>query len=289
MWRKTIRNSDLEALPPDAWAACVFSLLMRESSSKGARIMWSLPDLIRLNSEAATNRKHLERAVRTGKLNGKTIPCEQADYDGANCGGSISCELWSDIFSDDPKGILAQCEYHCDRHGMPEGYFYCCACGRTLISNYTWEKFNTLVDGEELCLPCACARYIADQQNWLLLTPEDIAAFDFDQMRRAPHVIGVKMPIPHAIRFLDNAEFDSMDGHQISGDPIQSILDSAGEQGYTKALVVMDAAYQFAVSFGVYVDRDEYFKLNPEEAPKSTKSQQKPARRGRRVALGGVA
>ncbi len=251
--------------------------------------MWSLPDLIRLNSKAAANRKRLERAVRTGNLNGKAIRCEHADYDGANCSSPISRELWFDIFSDDPKGILAQCEYHCNRYGTPEGYFWCGACGRTIISNYTWERYATVLDGDEMCLPCACARYIADQQNWLRLTPEDITAFDFDEMRRVPHVIGVKMPIPDAIRFLDNAEFDSMDDHRISGDPIPSILESAREQGYTKALVVMDGAYQFAVSLAVFVDRDEYFKLNPEEAAKPAKAQQKPPRRGQRVALGGAA
>jgi hypothetical protein len=74
--------------------------------------MWSLPDLIRLNSEAAAKRKLLERAVRIGKLDGKKIPCDHADYDGHNCSGSILRTLWFDIFSNDPKGILAQCEYH---------------------------------------------------------------------------------------------------------------------------------------------------------------------------------
>ena len=33
--------------------------------------MWSLPDLDRLNSEAATKRKPLEHAVRTGTLDGE--------------------------------------------------------------------------------------------------------------------------------------------------------------------------------------------------------------------------
>jgi 3'-phosphoadenosine 5'-phosphosulfate sulfotransferase len=97
------------------------------------------------------------------------------------------------------------------------------------------------------------------------------------------------MPIPDAIRFLGNCEVDSMDGHQISGDPIQSILDSAREQGYTKVLVILDAGYQFAVSIGVYVDRDEFFKVNPEKAPKQAKWRQKAAGRGQAVVLGGAA
>jgi len=74
--------------------------------------MWSLPDLVRLNSEAAANRKRLERAVRSGELNGQSIRCEHADYDGDNCSGPISRESWFDIFSDTPKGLVHVCENH---------------------------------------------------------------------------------------------------------------------------------------------------------------------------------
>jgi hypothetical protein len=251
--------------------------------------MWCLPNILRLNSEAASNKRKFERAVRTGKLDGKKILCEHADYDGGNCSGPVSRELWFDIFSDNPKGILAQCEYHRDHCGTPEGYFYCSDCDRTMVTNYTWELYRAVVDGEVLCLPCACKRYIADPENWITLTTDIIEAFDFEQMRKAKHVIGVEMPVPDEIRFLDNCEFDSSDGHQISGEPIQSILESARERRYTKALLIRDAAYQFAVSFGVYVGRDEYFKVNPDKAPRRAKWRQKPKGERRLAAVGGVA
>jgi len=155
--------------------------------------MWCLPNIIQLNSEAASNRRKFERALHTGKLDGKTIHCKHADYDGNNCSGPTFRELWFDIFSDDPKGILAQCEYHRDHCGTPEGYFYCGDCGRTMVTNYTWELYNTIVDGEELCLACACKRYIADPDNWIELTADNIAAFDFERMRKAKHVIGSRV------------------------------------------------------------------------------------------------
>lgn len=147
--------------------------------------MWSLPDLARLNSEAATHRKRFERAVRTGRLDGKKISCEHAADDGENCSGSISCELWFDIFSDDPKGILVQCEYHRGQCGVPEEYFYCSDCGRTMVTHYTWERYNTIVDDEELCLPCACKRYTADPDNLAAAEPSDHRS-----LRLRPHAPG---------------------------------------------------------------------------------------------------
>lgn len=91
-------------------------------------------------------------------------------------------------------------------------------------------------------MPCAAARYFAEEDNWIELTDENIAAVDFERARKAKHVIG--------------AEFDSMDGHQISGSKIKEILEQAREDGYSKALLILDAAYQFAVSIGVYVQSE---------------------------------
>jgi len=218
--------------------------------------MWALPDIHRLNQTAERESKKLERAVRTGRLDRKKLTCEWQDD---SCSGELRHYLWYDIFSDNPKGVLTLCEHHDGYYGHPtEGYFECEGCNRVFIENYTWEKYNTFVDDVELCLPCAAEHYISDDDNWIDLSePATIAAVDFDRVRQAKHVIGVEMPVPKSIRFFDNAEFDSLDGHQISGNDVRDILTSARDQGHRRALLVLDAAYQFAVSVGVYVDAGE--------------------------------
>ncbi len=66
---------------------------------------------------------------------------------------------------------------------------------------------------------------------------------------RCRHVLGVEQPLPADIKFVDNFEFDSMDGHQISGgDMLETIRELS-----IPFCPVLDAAYQFAVSIGLYV------------------------------------
>ena len=67
--------------------------------------MWSLPDINRMNAEAAKESKQIERALKTGKHGGKKIRCDSAEYDREHCGGEVYLDPWYDIFSDDPKGI----------------------------------------------------------------------------------------------------------------------------------------------------------------------------------------
>lgn len=236
--------------------------------------MWSLPDINRLNSEAYRDKKRFEDAVKTGRLDGKQLTCECGGW-GADrvkeCGGELYHYLWYDIFSDDPKGVLTLCERHDNYFGSPtEGYFTCDDCERVMIENYTWERYSTIVNEcEELCLPCAAKRYIAEESNWIELTPENIANITFDQhIRKAPHIIGVRMPVPKEIEFVGNVEFDSSTGGRVrtmmSADTTptmgememrEALLD-AMNKGHKRALLIMDAAYQFAVSIGVYVDAD---------------------------------
>jgi hypothetical protein len=187
---------------------------------------------------------------------GDPLECECADWGtGDGCKGKVHAYEWYDIFSDDPKGILALCEAHDGYYGNPtEGYFTCDDCGRVFVENYTWELYYTSDEDGMYCLPCAAEHYISEEENWIELTPENIAAVDFKRVRKAKHVIGVEMPVPKSIKFYDNAEFDNMDGHQINGSAIQEVLESARADGYKRALLILDAAYQFAVSIGVYVD-----------------------------------
>jgi hypothetical protein len=229
--------------------------------------MWSLPDINRLNSRAAdpTSKASLQNAVETGYLNGNKLTCEHEDE---RCTDELYRELYYDIFSDDPKGILTQCSHHKDYYGS-EGYFRCEDCHRLMVENYTWEYYwTTTEDGELLCLPCAAKRYIADDDNWITLTPESIAALDFERVRKAKHVIGVRMPVPKTITYVDNVEMDSSTGGKLRttmyADPtpnaaveeLRAVLMQALEDGHKRALLILDAAYQFSVSIGVYVDSD---------------------------------
>lgn len=226
--------------------------------------MWSLPDINRMNSEAAASAKRLERAVRTGKLDGKTLTCE---HESDECSGKLYHHLWYDIFSDDPKGVLTLCEHHDGYYGLPdEGFFECDDCNRVMVENYTWEYYRVLVDDAILCLPCAAARYIAEDDNWIALTPENIDGLNFDQVRKAKHVIGVEMPVPKTITFIDNVEVDGSTGGRLTGfsssessptgavEELRGILRDQMAAGATRALLILDAAYQFSVSIGVYVD-----------------------------------
>lgn len=257
--------------------------------------MWSQPNIVRMNAEAEKQKPDLQAAVRLGFiptfrqtinksgikawlkqhsewkgkphaykdgvliLGDELLTCRCAGWSsGEECSEDLEHYLWYDIFSDDPKGVLTLCMHHDGYSGSPcEGFFKCADCNRVFAENYTWEKYYTILDYEQVCLPCAAKRYITDESNWIHLTKKDIAKINFERIRSAQHVIGVDMPVPNGIKFFDNAEFDSMDGHQISGVSIQSILLKAKAEGYKDALLILDAAYQFAVSIGVYVKAEE--------------------------------
>lgn len=221
--------------------------------------MWSLPDIKHLNAEAEANSKKgkLQRAARTGFLDRHKLRCEWVDHDSpSRCEGELRHYLWRDIFSPDPKGIITLCEHHDGYYGSPtEGYFTCDDCGETYAENYTWELYYADTEDGRVCLPCYAERVINDEDRWIQLTDENINALTFEQVRKAPHCIGVKMPVPKAIRFVDNAEFDSYSGQSISGsgvDGLRQTLQQLKAEGVPKALLILDAAYQFAVSIAVY-------------------------------------
>jgi hypothetical protein len=70
---------------------------------------------------------------------------------------------------------------------------------------------------------------------------------------------------PESLKFLGNVEFDSMSGCRIRGfssaddtpdagvQEIRDLLARAREDGHERAILILDAGYQFAVSIGVYV------------------------------------
>jgi hypothetical protein len=215
--------------------------------------MWSLPDINSLNARAAANVQTLKReAKRKRKPNCEVYGCD--------CRAVESVE-WFDIFSDDPKGLIHVCGEH--PADAVEGFFSCEDCQRVVVDHYTWERYQTEVDGASLCLKCAAKRYFAENGNWLsprqvksvVLEPHDSVLFDPQtgvlNVAHCRHVLGVSQPLPKGIKFLDNAEFDNLDGHQISGRRLLEIIQELNEP----FCLVLDAAYQFAVSIGIYVRR----------------------------------
>jgi|GEM_PF-5247444 len=229
--------------------------------------MWALPDIRRLNAEAGskTFRQKLSRACRTGKLDGKKLGCEWAGHDG-KCAGELRHYFWFDIFSNDPKGILTLCEHHDGYYGSPsEGYFECAYCNRVMVENYTWELYYHDTEDGHVCLPCYVERELAEPSNWIALTDAVIDALTFREVRKAKHLIGVQMPIPKGINFFGNTEMDGLSGGRLTGfssceespdgavEELKETLRRAQAEGHTRAILILDAAYQFSVSIGIYV------------------------------------
>jgi hypothetical protein len=221
--------------------------------------MWSLPDIKSLNTRAAAAASKLKRvAISKRKPN-----CEHW-----NCNSRATRSyLVYDIFSDDPKAVLHLCERHDGYSGDPmEGYFTCAHCARVMIENYTWERYRVELDGETICLKCAAEAHFSDPKNWIepqevksvILEPGGAPLFDAKSgvlnLARCQHVLGVEQPLPAGIKFVENAEFDSCDGHQISGRRLLDVISDLDGQPF---VLVLDAAYQFAVSIGIYVRADE--------------------------------
>lgn len=79
---------------------------------------------------------------------------------------------------------------------------------------------------------------------------------NFDQIRKTKHLIGVRMPIPKGIEFVGNAEFDSSSSESISGSGVNGLkatMQRQMEDGEKEVLLVLDGAFQFAVSIGIYI------------------------------------
>jgi hypothetical protein len=203
--------------------------------------MWSLPDLDRLNNEAARNKQGLTVQVRQPE----NYPCEVC----AN--PATAGELYYDIFSNDPKGVIFLCDDH--KNSPQQGFFVCEICERLMIENYTCERYEK--DG--MCLPCAAKLFFNSKDNWI--DPQEVKEIIYEQgapqfedgrlnVFAAQHVLGVRQPVPKGIQFVANAEFDGFDGPQISGFDFETKLRSLDRP----FALVLDAGWQFAVSIGIY-------------------------------------
>jgi len=213
--------------------------------------MWSLPDIAVRNSRAAAAKPGIHKAIesRVDPETGKQAVCER---ESADCGGEVHGTPWFDIFSDDPKGVTFLCANHAGEHD--EDFIDCADCERLMIDHITWERYVHDTPDGPICLNCYAKRVMDDPKAWVPLTKARIDMVDFSLLRKAPHIIAVSGPT-HGLQFHGNTEFDNMDGHCISGgglDEIKATLHKARKEGKRKALLVLDAAYQFAVSIGVY-------------------------------------
>lgn len=213
--------------------------------------MWALPDIVQMNSIAVDNQKRFAREARL--KTSRKYPCE-------GCGEpSIHHLKYYDIFSEDVKGVTHLCE---DHYGADcNGFFYCDSCKRRMAENYSWEIYGVQLGDRTLCLKCAAEEHFSNAANWIdpravknvIQKPRRAALFNPAtgalNIARCLHVLAVEQPVPDAVKFVDNFEFDSMDGHQISGgDMLETI------KGLSVPFCpVHDAAYQFAVSIGLYV------------------------------------
>ena len=237
--------------------------------------MWSLPSIEKLNKRAVE--EHRKRKGRDPSPRGKK--CE-------SCGSKAKHMIpWHDPFGDAaireiPKGYIPVCEECYDSGRWQEGYFDCESCGKLFTENYTWELYYRDTEDGRLCLPCAFKEYIEDAAHWLTEVPNEIDLDRQSMMRYlqdVPHVIGVETTYwQESLIFIGNAEFDSTTGQQISGEPLGEIIRDALSKAAMRDLVgglsgekprcilLLDAGWQFAVSFGVYIDR----KFAEEEVPR---------------------
>ena len=226
--------------------------------------MWSLPDINRLNTEAASKAFQAQIAKQLkGRARLDCIICDKPST-------RTSRQFYFDIFSEDPKGVIGLCKEHEECFGgCPEGYFWCERCNRLFAENYTWEMYSSeSEDGSIVCLNCKAKEYVDNPDNWIQL-PEGIDELSFERVRQAGHVIAVKGPVPKGIKaYGDGVTLDNSTGGRVTGfsssesspdggvEELKEQLYNAYRDGHTEALLILDGAYQFAVSIGVYVRED---------------------------------
>ena len=221
--------------------------------------MWSLPEINAINAQAAANAAKLRRQIRRG-------PSKQQKCEVYGCEEhATKSHPWFDTFSDDPKGLVHVCPDHVAED--VEEMFCCGQCNRLMCDHYTWERYRVELDGRVLCLKCAAEEYFEDQANWI--DPKLVKEVGFDRngaplfnkrtgflnLARCRHVLGVKQPLPQGIEFVANMEFDSEDCRQISGLPPVALIQQLDCERFCP---VLDGAYQFAVSIGLYVRNGQH-------------------------------
>jgi hypothetical protein len=205
--------------------------------------MWSLPNIAALNEQA-------ERDFKAKKK--RTLKGRRCEF----CGDRAAVALdYYDVFGPHPKGQVYLCKHHNEMGYPEEDYFTCDDCQKLFIENYTWENyFHCTEDGEKLCLNCHFDREIEDPENWIT----DLKQVTWERVRHCKHLIPVQGEHwKERLIFLGTAEFDSMTGEGISGGGLDGLREIVrdGLKDYGRVIPILDAAYQFAVSIGMYIEK----------------------------------
>jgi len=240
--------------------------------------MWSLPDIKRINA-VAEERARLKREALAGPgsekqgdmLTGEFMefPELPLDPDDENYEECEYCEEaaehtleWFDIFSDDPKGELHLCEDHYEDQLYSDSYFECDTCNRLMIMNYTWENYYRVGDGYIQCLKCAFKEFIEEPTNAITMDNLDEVMDDIAERRlealgeRCPHLIAVGSDYwKEYLNFEANHEFSEWEPGgtlgtswvRFSNDIRLAVRDTG------IVYLIMDAAYQWSISIGIYV------------------------------------
>lgn len=209
--------------------------------------MFSLPDIKRMNEEKV-------RAYNERKSKEKV--CEHCDKKATK-----SFEYY-DIYSETPQYLdfCDECYEEFEENGR-EGYFYCDICDRYYMTNITWENHYVAEDGEFKCLNCKTKEVFGNPVSF-----EEIESLDFESLRHAPHVIGVRNHMmekwveDEGFKRIGTITADNMTGGKVIGfststdsdDTAKSFKEFVKKNGFTDFVVCIDGAYQFAVDLSLY-------------------------------------
>lgn len=133
--------------------------------------MFSLPNIKSLHDRAVKER------AETEKKHTFTCDCCGNEFKPKKCreeGREYMIEEWHDSLSEGTKGILHVCPDCYENNGTPEGFFECNHCGKLHIENYSWERYETIIDDEPCCLPCAAKIHLAEGSDAWMKTRKEI-------------------------------------------------------------------------------------------------------------------
>jgi len=229
--------------------------------------VWSLPNIATLNARAEAEYRERKDKPETSVLEGKE--CEHHDCTAP----AERLEDYYDIFGDKdvPKGFIPLCGEHSPDD---ETYFWCEGCSRYHVINYTWEIYRHIdEDGYEKCLRCHFEEELENEENWIT-DPEELT---FERLRKAKHLIAVGTKY-HEEKLVEigSVTLDSYSGEEVVGFTSTSGSRESGPNALKKAaraailqtfknthkkhkdcIIILDGAYQFAVSIGVYARKGE--------------------------------
>jgi hypothetical protein len=218
--------------------------------------MFSLPDINAMNNYAASDKGRRKIAARGQPRAAQPEAPLRVLRESQRASHPVVRHLFPGR-----KGVFHVCRACADYGRHHEEYFECDSCCRLMVTHYTWELYYRDTEEGRVCLTCAARRHFGNPDN--LVSVSQIQAVTlrpdggsplFDEatgelnISRAPHVLAVRQPVPDGVEFVENWEFDSLSGRQISGGDMLAELKGVGGGVF----IVCDAVYQFAVSIAAY-------------------------------------